>query len=229
MTDRMKDRMTEEGIHSLRVGWRIFFQLYRCVSFWFWQEIVFGVTYVLRVQYSCGIVIVFWFWREIVFYVAYLLRVQYSYAVVSVFWLRQGMYLKTRTPFDFLWAVSMKKSYWITLLWSASQCVYFVRSKHSFTLYLSTLYLSFVPYRSINSLSLCQNSNTSNHTLVSCTQVLRIFLLGFFILEKWLANQCVFLVRSKHSITPYLFLVLYRSTASQSWYWLNNIESFLCK
>jgi hypothetical protein len=24
-------------------------------------------TYVLRVQYSCGIVLVFWFWREIVF------------------------------------------------------------------------------------------------------------------------------------------------------------------
>jgi hypothetical protein len=39
-------------------------------------------TYVLRVQYSCGVVLVFWFWREIVFGVAYVLSVQYSCAVV---------------------------------------------------------------------------------------------------------------------------------------------------
>ncbi len=32
--------------------------------------------------------------------------------------------------------------------------------------------------------------------------------MGFFILEKWLASQCVFLVKSKHSIIPYLFLYL---------------------
>ena len=30
-----------------------------CLFFWFWQEIVFGVTYVLRVQYSCAVVPVF--------------------------------------------------------------------------------------------------------------------------------------------------------------------------
>ncbi len=42
-------------------------------------------TYGLRVQYSCGVVIVFWFWREIVFGVTYVLSVQYSCAVVSVF------------------------------------------------------------------------------------------------------------------------------------------------
>ena len=71
------------------------------VFFLFWQEIVFGVMYVLSVQYSCAVVSVFRLWREIV--------------------------LKMRTPFDFLWAVSTKKSYWVTLLWSASQCVYFIR------------------------------------------------------------------------------------------------------
>jgi hypothetical protein len=39
-----------------------FFQLCCCGSvFWFWQEIGFGVTYVLRVQYSSGVVLVFWF------------------------------------------------------------------------------------------------------------------------------------------------------------------------
>jgi hypothetical protein len=41
--------------------------------------------------------------------------------------LRREMVLKMRTHFDFIWAVSMKKSYWVTLLWSDSQCVYFVR------------------------------------------------------------------------------------------------------
>jgi hypothetical protein len=42
-------------------------------------------TYVLRVQYSCGVVLVFWFWREIVVGVTYVISVQYSCAVVSVF------------------------------------------------------------------------------------------------------------------------------------------------
>jgi hypothetical protein len=65
-----------------------FFQLCCCVSvFWFWWEISFGVTYVLRVQYSCGVVLFFWFWREIVFGFAYVLSVKYSCAVVSVIWL----------------------------------------------------------------------------------------------------------------------------------------------
>jgi hypothetical protein len=35
-----------------------------CYFFWFWREIVFGVTYVLSVQYSCAIVSVFLLWRE---------------------------------------------------------------------------------------------------------------------------------------------------------------------
>jgi hypothetical protein len=32
---------------------------------------LFTVYFVLRVQFSCGIVLVFWFWREIVFGVRY--------------------------------------------------------------------------------------------------------------------------------------------------------------
>jgi hypothetical protein len=32
------------------------------------------LTYVSRVQYSCGIVLVFWFWREIVFGITYVLN-----------------------------------------------------------------------------------------------------------------------------------------------------------
>ena len=35
-----------------------------CQFFWFWREIVFGVTYVLSVQYSCAVVSFFLLWRE---------------------------------------------------------------------------------------------------------------------------------------------------------------------
>ncbi len=46
------------------------------------------LTYLSRVQYSCGVVLVFWFWREIVFGITYVLSVQHTTcAVVSVFWL----------------------------------------------------------------------------------------------------------------------------------------------
>jgi hypothetical protein len=69
------------AVHSLHVGWRNFFSscAVSCGSFWFWREIGFGftyITYVLRVQYSCGVVLVFWIWREIVFGVTYVLSVQ---------------------------------------------------------------------------------------------------------------------------------------------------------
>jgi hypothetical protein len=75
-----KCKKTVGQIHSLRVGWRNFFSSCGFVS-------VFGSvgTYVLRVQYSRGVVLVFWFWREIVFRVTYVLSVQYSCVVVSVF------------------------------------------------------------------------------------------------------------------------------------------------
>ncbi len=50
------------------------------------REIVFGVTYILSVQYSCAVVSVFLLW---LFGVTYVLSVQYSCAVVSVFLLWQ--------------------------------------------------------------------------------------------------------------------------------------------
>ncbi len=72
-----------------------------CVSFFGsgGKYVLVFYTYVLRVQYSCGVVLVFWFWREIVFGVLYVLSVQYSCAVVSVFWLWREIDLKMRTPF----------------------------------------------------------------------------------------------------------------------------------
>ena len=63
--------------------------------FWFYLL----CSYVLRVQYSCGVVLVFWLRRKIVFGVTYVLSVQYSCAVVSVFWLRWEIVLKMRTCF----------------------------------------------------------------------------------------------------------------------------------
>ncbi len=138
--------------------------------FLFWREIVFGVTYVLSVQYTCAVVSVFWLWQEIV-----------------LWW---EIVLKMRTPFDFLWAVSTKKSYWVTLLWSTSRCVYFLSPN---TLLLCIfLFCIFFLYRTDPQVEVqirillkdkyvksCQNANTGNHTLTSSTQFLRKNLIGF--------------------------------------------------
>ncbi len=163
--------------------------------FWFWWEIGFGVTYVLSVQYTCLVVSVFLLWWEIVLW--------------------QGIDLKMRTSFDFLWAVSTKKSYWVTLLWSDSLCVYFVRPNT--LLHCIFLFCIFLLYRTDPQVkvqirillqdkyvTLCQNGNTSNHTLISWTvrypehRFKEIFYLGFFIKEKRLASHFIFLVKSKH-------------------------------
>ncbi len=133
-------------------------------------------TYVLRVQYSCGVVIVFWFWQEIVFGVTYVLSVQYSFAVVSGFWLWREIVLKMRKRF-------YQKSYWVTLLWSASQCVYFIWPN---TLLLCIfLFCIFLLYRTDPQVevqirillkdkytSLTQNENTGNPTLISWTMLI---------------------------------------------------------
>ena len=124
------------------------------------------------------VVLVFWFWREIVFGVTYILSVQYSCAVVSVFWLWREIDLKMRTRF-------YKKSYWVTLLWSASWCVYFTRPN---TLLLCIFqFCTFHLYRADPQVEvqirillkdkyrkLSQNANTGNHTLISWT-----ILIGF--------------------------------------------------
>jgi hypothetical protein len=52
--------------------------------------LVLHTAYVLRVQYSCGVVLVFWFWQEIVLGVMFVLSVQYSCAVVLIFLVLAG-------------------------------------------------------------------------------------------------------------------------------------------
>jgi hypothetical protein len=68
--------MTDGGLNTLAARGleELFFQLCCCVSFLVLGEIVFGVTFVLKLQNSCGVVLVFWFWREIVFGVTYILN-----------------------------------------------------------------------------------------------------------------------------------------------------------
>ncbi len=100
LTDRQNYRGTElqrnEYTRCAWAGGTIFPVVLLCQflvlagnSFWFYLL----CTYVLRVQYSCGVVLVFWFWQEIVFGVMYVLSVQYSCAVVLVFWLWQEIVL----------------------------------------------------------------------------------------------------------------------------------------
>jgi hypothetical protein len=66
------------------------------------------LTYVSRLQYSCGVVLFFWFWWEIVFGDTYVLSIQYSCAGMSVCWLWwekvlwREIVLKMKTAFDFL-------------------------------------------------------------------------------------------------------------------------------
>ncbi len=100
LTDKHTDRQTDRGTNTLASHGleEPFFIYTRCAwaggTFFSCAVVsVFGpggkyvlvlhtTTYVVRVQYSCGVVLVFWFWREIVFGVTYILSVKYSCAVV---------------------------------------------------------------------------------------------------------------------------------------------------
>ncbi len=157
--------------------------------FWFWQEIVFGITYVLSVQFTCVVVSVYLLWRKRI-----------------VLW--QKIVLKMRTSFDFLWAVFAKKSFWVTLLWSDSRCVYFVRPN---TLLLCIfLFCIFLLYRTDPQVEVQIRILLKEAAIVSEMRTPAItlwflkhrfeenFYLGFLIKETEFASQVVFLVKSKH-------------------------------
>jgi hypothetical protein len=82
------ERLTESQIHSLRVGWRNLISSCAVVSVFCsggqWV-LVLHTTYVLRVPYSCGAVLVFLVLAEIIFGVTKVLSVQNSCVVVSFF------------------------------------------------------------------------------------------------------------------------------------------------
>ncbi len=127
---------------------------------------------------------------------------------------------------------STKKSYWVTLLWSDSQCVYFIRPN---TLLLCIfLFCIFLLYPADSQVEVQIRILLKEKYVKMRTPAIPLWfpeqcLLGFFILEKQLASQDMFLTRSELSITAYLFLLLYRSTSLQSLMFLKNIETFLCK
>ncbi len=101
-------------MHSLRVGWRNLFSscavvsvfcsggkqvlvvhatkylefhtvVVLCQFFLFWREIVFGVTYVLSVQYSCAVVSFFLLWRESYFCTNFLVESEFSFCAQVIF------------------------------------------------------------------------------------------------------------------------------------------------
>jgi hypothetical protein len=134
--------------------------------------LVLHTTYVLRVQYSCGVVLVFWFWQDRVFGVMYVLSVQYSCAVVSVFWLWPGNSSQNEDTFlpknliglffyDPLADVCI--SYDLTLFYSVS--FYFVY--FSCTAQIHKLKFKSEYYLRINIGNCVKNANTGNHTLIS--------------------------------------------------------------
>ncbi len=125
-----------------------------------------------------------------------------------IFWLWWEIFLKMRTLFDFLWAVSTKKIYWVTLLWSASRCVYFIRpTTLLLCIFLFCIYISCTPQ--IHKLKFKSEYyfriNIRNQVKMQTPAITLWFpeqcLLGFFNLEKQLASQDMFLVRSELSIT----------------------------
>ncbi len=124
---------------------------------------------------------------------------------MSVLLVVAGNSSQNENTFDFLWAVSTKKNYSVTLLWSASQCVYLVRP---ITLLLCIFpFCIFLLYRTDPQVEVqvrillkdkyvksCQNTNTGNHIMIFCTQFVRKCVIGFFTLQKQLANQGMFLI-----------------------------------
>ncbi len=76
-TDRGTELQTEEHTRYAWAGGTFFSVVILCQflvlvgnRFWFY------ILFVLRVQYSCGVLLVFWFWWEIVISVTYVLSVQ---------------------------------------------------------------------------------------------------------------------------------------------------------
>ncbi len=107
LTDRQNDGQRNEYTRCAWAGGTFFPVVLLCQFFGpGGKQVLVLHTYALRVEYSCGVVLVLWFWQKIVFGVTYylylVLSVRYSCAVVSLFLLWQEIVLKMRTPFDFL-------------------------------------------------------------------------------------------------------------------------------
>ncbi len=158
--------------------------------FWFWWEIVFGITYVLSVQYTCAVVSVF--------------------LVVAGNSVMVGNSSQNENTFWFPTSSFYEKILlgWLTLLWSDSRCMYFKRPN---TLLLCIfLFCIFLLYHTDPQVEIQIRILLKEAAIVSKMQTPAItlwffkhrfkenFYLGFFIKEKQLAKQGVFIVKSKH-------------------------------
>ncbi len=134
--------------------------------------------------------LVFWFWWEIVLMLHMYLMYNTVVPLCQFFGCGGKMFSKWEQLLISYEQFLKKISYWVALLWSASWCVYFVRSN---TLLLC-IFLSYIFcfYRTDLQAEVqirmllkdkyaksCQNANTGNHTMISCTQFLRKILLWF--------------------------------------------------
>ncbi len=90
--------------------------------------------------YNCGVVFVFWFWWEIVIDVTYVLSVQYT--VVRLCQFLVVVVNSSQNENTFLPKILIGLLYYDLI---ADVCIY--KTKHSFTLYLSILYIFLVPHR----------------------------------------------------------------------------------
>ncbi len=84
---RRKFTFASKNKHSLHVGWRNLFSSCAVVFGSGGKKVLVYICMYYLEYNSCVVVLVFWLLREIVFGVMYILSVQYSCAVVSVFWL----------------------------------------------------------------------------------------------------------------------------------------------
>ncbi len=104
-----------------------------CVGFWFWREKGYGLhTHVLlRVQNSCGVVLVFWLRREIVFGVTYIhTQCTIQLCCCVSFLVMWEIVLKMRTCFY----KKILLGYFNMI--RQPMCVFYTTYQHSFTLYL---------------------------------------------------------------------------------------------
>jgi hypothetical protein len=125
-------------------------------------------TYVLRVQYNRGVVLVFWSWQEIVIELTYVLSVQYSCAVVLVV---AGN--SSQNENMFLQQNNIGLLYYDPI---ANVCIYdqtlFCSVSFYFVYFSCTAQICMLKFKSgyylrINIGNRVKNANTGNHTLIS--------------------------------------------------------------
>ncbi len=168
-------------------------------------------TYILSVQYSCAVVSVFWLWREIVLAMRFLQKI-----VIGLLYYDPLAYVYILQDLKLFYSVSFYSVSFYSVSFSCTAQIHKLKFKSEY--YLEKI---------CEIVSKCKHRQSHYDFLYTVSK--RNIFLGFFILQKQLASQGMFLMRSELSITAYFFLALYVYTALQSRSFLKNIKNFLCK